>query len=72
VGETHVHLYGDDYLVERAGDLWSASVPCFCGIGAPPTGPLDWHWHDVVWAETFDALLVQLAARQIINEAEAA
>jgi hypothetical protein len=71
VAEVHVHLFGDDYLLEREGDGWRASVPCFCGIGAP-TGPTDWHWHDVVWADDFDALVLLLSARQVIEQAEAA
>ena len=67
--EAHVHLYGDDSLLELAdGDVWVASVPCFCGAGARPT---DWHWHEVARAEDYRSLLTLLSARQVIDEAAA-
>jgi hypothetical protein len=71
--EAHVHLYGDDYLVELAdGDVWVASVSCFCGTGACPSAPTAWHWHEVVRADDYRDLLVLLSARAVIDGAEAA
>jgi hypothetical protein len=67
--EAYVHLYGDDYLLELAdGDVWVASVPCFCGAGARPT---DWHWHEVARSDTYRGLLLLLSARQVIDQAVA-
>jgi hypothetical protein len=70
VGEAHVHLYGDDYLLEREGDVWLASVPCFCDAGAP-AHPTDWHWHLVAQDSRFTGLLSLLAARKVIEEGAA-
>jgi hypothetical protein len=72
MSEVHLHIYGEDHLVERVGDVWVASVPCFCGIGACPSPPTEWHWHEVARADTFDDLCVLLAARAVIDSAEAA
>jgi hypothetical protein len=68
MAEVHVHLYGDDYLVEWDGNDWRASVPCFCGARAP-AHPTDWHWHDVARTDTFNGLLALLDVRQIIKAA---
>jgi hypothetical protein len=74
MGEAHVHVFGDDYLLEREGWEWLASVPCVCGAGARPTapGPTDWHWHEVARAETFTDLMALLSVRQVLEAAEAA
>jgi hypothetical protein len=71
MAEAHVHLFGEDYSLEREGFEWLASVPCFCGAGAP-TGPTDWHWHLVARAETFTDLITLLSVRSIIDDAEVA
>jgi hypothetical protein len=71
--ESHVHLYGEDYLVDLLdGDVWVASVSCFCATGACPSPPTEWHWHEVVRADTYRDLLVLLSARAVIDGAEAA
>jgi hypothetical protein len=70
VAEWQTHLFGEDYLLEQEGpDSWKASVPCFCGIGGPPSGPTDWHWHDVAWTDDLDGLVVLLSVRSIIDQA---
>jgi hypothetical protein len=71
MAEAHVHLFGDDFLLEREGFEWLASVPCFCGTGVP-TGPTDWHWHLVASAETFTGLITHLRLRQLLDGWEAA
>jgi hypothetical protein len=64
------HLFGGDYLLECEGFEWLASVPCFCGAGAP-TGPTDWHWHLVATAETFTELIYELwRLRPVEDEVE--
>jgi hypothetical protein len=68
-GELHLDWFSEDHLVERDGDVWVASVPCFCGTGACPPSPTEWHWHEVVRAETLNDLIVLLAARQVIDSA---
>jgi hypothetical protein len=71
--EAHVHLFGDDYLLERVGPEWLASVPCFCaGTGARPTNPTNWHWHEVARGDTFTNLLSLLSVRQVLEKAGAA
>lgn len=69
--EAYLHLSGDDYLLELAdGDVWVASVPCFCGAGARPTDwHWHWHWHEVARADDYRGLLLLLSARQVLDQA---
>jgi hypothetical protein len=69
MGEAHVHLCGDDYLVEVEGFEWVASVSCVCDAGAVPAAGPERHWHEVARADTFTALVTLLSVRQILEAA---